>query len=170
MDIHVKLYLLNNIYIALHCITSFLHCLTCTFTFAFASYITYITFTIYIYIYFICLKLCAIHACHNYENVWKSIRCKTHTVCVSHLGAIQTLNKYPLLSGIFRHKMRSGRDFAAIGCDQTDRFGQELVLLAFCGSINGGLQNGWFKWNIFQKWIRLDDLGVPHFRKPSRET
>ena len=69
---------------------------------------------IYLYlphIFFICLKLCAIHACHNYENVWKSIRCKTQMRFTSNLGAIQTLNEYPLLSGT-----RSR--------DQTDRFGQ----------------------------------------------
>ena len=77
------------------------------------------------YIFFIVLKLFAIHACHNYENVWKSIRCKTHMRFTS-----RSYRNIKWISPSFRHKMRSGRDFAAIGCDQTDRFGQELVLVS----------------------------------------
>ena len=71
------------------------------------------------YMFLFCLNLCAIHACHNYENVWQSIRCKTHMRFTS-----RSYTKNQWVSPSFRHKMRSGRDFAAIGCDQTDRFGQ----------------------------------------------
>ena len=122
MDIHVKLHVLNKIYIALHCIPSFLHCLTCTFTFAFASYITFT-----IHLFNLCfLKLFAIHACHNYEHVGKSIWIKTHMRFTS-----RSYTNIKSVSPSFRHKTRSGRGFAAIGCDQTDRFRQGYSLLTY---------------------------------------
>ena len=93
-DIHVKLHLLNKIYIALHCIPSFLHCLTCTFTFAFASYIT---FTIHSLILF------GVHACYNYEHVWK-VGLRTHMRFTS-----MSYTNIEWASPSFRHKM-SGRD------------------------------------------------------------
>ena len=46
----------------------------------------------------------AIHACHNDENVWKSIRFKTHMRFTS-----RSYTNIKSVSPSFRHKMRSGR-------------------------------------------------------------
>ena len=108
----------------------------------------YITFTIH---FFIVLKLFAIHACHNYENIWKSIRCKTH---VRFTSRSYTNIEYPLLSGTRCGRVATLLPSAAIR--RTDSGRNSFWSLAFCGSINGGLQNGWFKWKHLPK---MDDAG-----------
>ena len=80
----------------------------------------------YICLIYVFFKLFAIHACHNYEHVGKSIWIKTHMRFTS-----RSYTNIKSVSPSFRHKMRSGRGFAAIGCDQTDRFRQGYSLLTY---------------------------------------
>ena len=85
----------------------------------------------------------------TYEKVYGVKR-----ICVSHLGAIQILNEYPLLSGTRCGRVATLLPSAAIR--RTDSGRNSFWSLAFCGSINGGLQNGWFKWKHLPK---MDDAG-----------
>ena len=85
------------------------------------SWLTW-TFTFAIHLFY-CAKIGGsfTHAIimKTYEKDWKSPRFITHMRFTS-----RTYTDTKWVSPSFRHKMRSGLDFAAIGCDQTDRFGQ----------------------------------------------